>query len=74
MAAPEISGSSPCTLTKMSMSGMDRATSATRSVPHVACGSVITTCPPNRRTSAAISSWSAATHTPSGSVARNAAS
>ena len=74
IAVPASSGSSPCTLTSRSISGCRRATSATRSVPLGSSGSVICTCPPKRCTSSKISSWSVATHTPTGRCARQAAS
>jgi hypothetical protein len=72
MAAGEISGSSPCTLTSTSTSGILPAISATRSVPLGQSGLVSSTRPPKERTSAAISSQSAATQMPPGRFARDA--
>ena len=74
MLSGDISGSSPCTLTRMSARGSLRATSATRSVPLAQSGLVITKSPRNRSTSRAISAWSVAMSTPVGLRAAQAAS
>ena len=53
--SPGSSGSSPWTLTMISTPSNCRATSATRSVPLAAWGSVISTFPPKERTASKIS-------------------
>ncbi len=68
-----ISGSSPCTFTRMSARGTRRATSAIRSVP-LGCSPAISHRAPKPRAVSAISTLSVAMITSESDAARQAAS